>query len=266
MAAMTAIVTGPPARTAGTAFESRSGRTTAAITSAIRTSATAVWAATAAAITSAALWALETGPRIAADPGRITRKIFARSCGAADARCASLTGKQNDIIFDDRGFRGDFSYVRLNHFCFGVFVFGLLAFSVVVHGVLGITEGCGVFGTFVRGVSFEFGAIGGAVLFDFLGFILGEFALRGSLIFSGVQVRFFLAFVFLGFFVLGKFGFASGVNSLDFVIFFEFGATDQGIGLDVIGGFLVFCLDELGRKGNDLVFAQFDFTARGHRV
>jgi len=104
------------------------------------------------------------------------------------------------------------------------------------------------------------------VLFDFLGFILGEFALRGSLIFGGVQVRFFLAFVFLCFFILGKFGFASGVNFLDFVIFFEFGATDKGIGLDVIGGFLVFCLDELGGKGNDLVFAQFDFAARGHGV
>ena len=262
---MTAIVPWT-ARTAGTAFESRTGRTTTAITSAIRTSATAVWAATAAAIASAALWALETSAGIAADAGGITRKIFARSCGAADARCASLTGKQNDIIFDDRGFRGGFSSVRFNHFCFGVFVFGLLAFSVVMHGVLGMTEGCGVFGTFVCGVGFEFGAIGGPVLFDFLGFILGEFALRGSLIFGGVLVCFFLAFVFLGFFVLGKFGFASGVNFLDFVIFFEFGATDKGIGLDVIGGFLVFGLDELGRKGHDLVFAQFDFAARGHGV
>jgi len=42
------------------------------------------------------------------------------------------------------------------------------------------------------------------------------------------------------------------------------GAAYEGIGLDVIGGFLVFCLHELGRKGHNLVFAQFDFAARGH--
>jgi hypothetical protein len=158
--------------------------------------------------------------------------------------------------------------VRLDHFCFGMFVFGVLmlgmrVFRESVHGVLGITESGGVFSAFVRGVGCEFGAVGGAMLFDFFGFILGEFSLRGSLIFGGVQVRFFLAFFFLGFFVFRKFGFPSGVKFLGFVVFFEFGAADEGIGLDVIGGFLVFCLDELGRKGHHLVFAQFDFAARG---
>ncbi len=263
MAAMTAIVPWT-ARTAGTAFESRTGRTATAITSAIGTSATAVWAATAAAISSAALWALESSVGIAADTGGITRKIFTRSCGAADARGAGFAGKQDHVVFDDGWSRGDFSCVRLDYFRFGMLVLGMLVFRESVHSVLGITESGSVFGAFMRGVRFEFGAIRCAVLFDFLGFILGELGFRGGLIFGGVLVCFFLAFVFLSFFVLGKFGFASGVNFLDFVIFFEFGATDKRIGLDVIGGFLVFCLDELGRKGNDLVFAQFDFVARTH--
>jgi hypothetical protein len=118
----------------------------------------------------------------------------------------------------------------------------------------------------MRGVGFEFGAIRGAAFFDFLGFILGEFGFRGGLIFGGVEVCFFLAFFLFGFFVFGQFGFAGGVSFLDFVIFFKFGAADESIGLDVIGGFLVFGLDELGRKSHDLVFAQFDFAARGHSV
>jgi hypothetical protein len=153
--------------------------------------------------------------------------------------------------------------VRFDHFCFGLLVPRVLVFRVVVHDVNGIAEGSGVFGAFVGGVGFELGAIRGAMLFDFLGFSLGELGLRGSLIFGGIQVRVFLALFFLGFFVLRKFGFASGVNFLDFVIFFKFGAADESIGLDVIGGFLVFCLDELGREGYDLVFAQVDFAPRG---
>lgn len=150
-----------------------------------------------------------------------------------------------------------------DHFCFGVFVFDVFALGVFVYDVLGITEGGSVFGAFVRGVGCEFGAIGGAMLFDFFGFSFGEFGFRGNLIFGGVEMGFFLAFFLFGFFVVREFGFAGGVNFLDFVIFFKFGAADEGIGLDVIGGFLVFCLDELGRKGHDLVFAQFDITARG---
>jgi len=97
-----------------------------------------------------------------------------------------------------------------------------------------------VFGAFVRGVCFEFGAIRGAVLFDFFGFSLGEFGLGGSLVFGSVQVRFFLAFFFFGFF-FGEFSFASGVNFLGFV-FFEIGATGEGINLGVIGSFFVFGL------------------------
>jgi len=83
---------------------------------------------------------------------------------------------------------------------FDVFVLGVCVFSVFVHDVLGITKSCGVFGAFMRGVGFEFGAICGAMLFDFLGFSLGKFGLGGNLVFGGVQMRFFLAFFFLGFF------------------------------------------------------------------
>jgi hypothetical protein len=267
MAAVTAIMPGSTG-TARTAFESWAARASAVRTT-IGTAATAVWAATAAAITSSALWTLETGARIAADAGGIAREIFARSSGAADARGSGFAGKQDDVVFDDGWSRGDFSCARFDQFCFGMFMFGVLmlgmrVFRESVHGVFGITESGSVFSAFVRGVRFEFGAIRGAVLFDFLGFSLGEFCLRGSLIFGGIEVRFFLAFFFLGFFVLRKFGFASGVNFLGFVIFFKFGAAYEGIGLDVIGGFLVFCLHELGRKGHNLVFAQFDFAARGH--
>jgi hypothetical protein len=267
MAAVTAIMPGT-AGTAGTAFESWAARASAVRTT-IGTATTAVWAATAAAITSAALWTLETGTRIAADAGGIPREIFARSSGAADARGSRFAGKQDDVVFDDGWSRGDFSCVRFDQFCFGMFMFGVLmlgmsVFRESVHGVLGITESGGVFGAFVRGVGCEFGAVGGAMLFDFFGFILGEFGLRGSLIFGGVEVRFFLALFFLGFFVLRQFSFASGVNFLGFVIFFKFGAAYEGIGLDVIGGFLMFCLHELGRKGHNLVFAQFAFAARGH--
>jgi hypothetical protein len=97
-----------------------------------------------------------------------------------------------------------------------------------------------VFGAFVRGVGFEFGAVGGAVFLDFLGFFLGEFGFRGGLVFGGVEVRFFLAVLFLGFFVIGKFGFAGGVNFLG-VVLFEFAAPGQSVGFGVIGSFLVFC-------------------------
>ena len=198
---------------------------------------------------SAALGPLETRAGIAAaDTGGIAREIFARSRGAANARGARLTGKQNDIFLDDGWARGDFACVGFDHFCFGVFMFGVLVldmfvfrvFSMFVHDMLGITESSSVFGAFVRGVGLEFGAIRGAVLFDFFGFGLGEFGLRGGLVFGGVQVRFFLAFFFFGFF-FGEFRFASGVNFLGFV-FFEFGATDEGIDFSVIGSFFVFCL------------------------
>ena len=95
-------------------------------------------------------------------------------------------------------------------------------------------------GAFVSSVSLEFGAIRGAVLFDFFSFSFGELGFRSSLVFGGVQVRFFLALFFLGFF-FGEFCFASGANFLGFV-FFEIGATGEGINLGVIGSFFVFCL------------------------
>jgi hypothetical protein len=99
-----------------------------------------------------------------------------------------------------------------------------------------------VFGAFVRGVGFEFGAIRGTVLFDFFGFGLGEFCLRRGLIFGGVQMRFFLAFFFLGFF-FGEFAFASGVDFLVFVLFlFEIGATGESVNLGVIGSLFVLSL------------------------
>jgi hypothetical protein len=116
--------------------------------------------------------------------------------------------------------------MRFDHFRFCVFVFGWF-----VHDVLGITEGSGVLGAFVSGVGFEFGAIRGAMLFDFLGVILGEFGL-GGLVFGGVQVSFFLAFLLLGF-LIRQFGFRRGVNLLGFVLF-EFSATDEGIRFGLI--------------------------------
>jgi hypothetical protein len=236
MAAMTAIMP-RTAGTARTAFESRAGRTTATITTAIGTAATAVWTTTTSAVTPSALRTLKTGAGIAADAGGITREIFARSRGAADARGASLTGKQDDIFFDDDGFRSHLACVRFDCFRLGVFVLGMLVFSMFVHNMLGITKSGSVFGAFMRGVGFEFGAIRRAMLFDFLGFIFGKFGLRGSLVFGGVQVRFFLAFFLLGFF-FREFGFASGVNFFGLVLF-EFGATREGIDFGVVGSFFV---------------------------
>lgn len=155
----------------------------------------------------------------------------------------------------------DLACVGFDHFCFGMF--GVMLFRVLVHDVLGIAQSSGVFGTFVGSIGCEFGAIGGAVFLDFFCFSFREFGFRCSLVFGGIAMFFLLPLFFLGFFVLRKFGFASGVNFRGFIVFFEFGAADESIGLDVIGGFLVFRLDELGRKGHDLVFAQFDIAARG---
>lgn len=116
----------------------------------------------------------------------------------------------------------------------------------------------------MRGVGFEFGAIRGAMLFDFLGFRFGEFGLSGSLVFGSVQVRFFLAFFFFLFF-FGEFGLASRANFLWFVLF-EFGATGEGIHLGVIGSFFVFCFGQFEREGCGLLLVQFGFAARGRGV
>jgi len=240
---------------AGTAFESRGGRASAVWTTiwaAIGTAATAVRAATAAAIASPTLWALETGARIAADAGGITRKFFASSEGTADTGSASLTGKQNDIVFDPSRLPGDVACMRFDHFRRGMFVFGMLGCGVFGYHMLGITEGGSVFGAFVRGVGCEFGAIGGAMLFDFFGFILGEFGIRGGLIFRSVEVGFFLALLFFGIFVVREFGFSGSVNFLGFVV--EFGAADEGIGFGEIGSLFVFCFGQLQREGRRLLF------------
>lgn len=117
--------------------------------------------------------------------------------------------------------------MRFDHFRFCACVF-----RGFVPDVLGITEGSGVLGAFVSGVGLEFGAIRGAMLFDFLGVILGEFGLGGRLIFGGIQVSFFLAFLLLGF-LIRQFGFRGGVNFLDFVLF-EFSPTDEGIRIGLI--------------------------------
>jgi hypothetical protein len=157
-----------------------------------------------------------------------------------------------------------FDYFRFGVFVFDMFVLGVSVFSVLDHYVFGITKSCGVFGAFVRSVGFEFGAIRGAMFFDFLGFSLGELGLGGSLVFGGVQVRFFLAFLFFGFFV-GEFCCASGVNFLGFVLF-EVGATGEGIHLGVIGSFFVLGLGQFERERRRLLIAQFDFGARGRGV
>ena len=137
--------------------------------------------------------------------------------------------------------------MRFDDFGLGVFVFAvfavfmldMLVFGVFVHEVLGVAQSGSVFGAFVRGIGFEFGAVGSAVLFNFLGFLFGEFGFRGGLIFGCVEVRSLLALFFFGFFVLGKFGFADKVNPFD-LIFFKFGATDECIGFRFIGSLLVF--------------------------
>jgi hypothetical protein len=142
MAAVTAIMPGSTGA-AGTAFESRATRAPAVwttIATAIRTATTAVWPATAAAITSSTLWALETRAGIAADTGRITREVFARSSGAADARGARFAGKQDDVVLDDGWSGSDFSCVRFDYSCVGVLdVLVLRVFRVFVRDMLRIT-------------------------------------------------------------------------------------------------------------------------------
>jgi hypothetical protein len=242
---------------AGTAFKSRAGRASAVWTTigtAIGTTAAAVWAATATAIASTTLWTLETGARVAADTGGIARKVFARSGGAADTGGASLPGKQNDIVFDHHWLCGDFAGMRFDQFRLGAFVLDRFKRGVFGHNMLGITEGSSVFGAFVRGVGCEFGAIGGAMRFDFFGFILGEFGFRGSLIFRSVEVGFFLALLFFGIFLVCEFGFSGSVNFLGFVVV-EFGAADEGVDFGVLGSLFVFCFGQFQREGCGLLFA-----------
>lgn len=128
------------------------------------------------------------------------------------------------------------------------------------HRVLRITESGGVFGTFMRGVGFEFGAIGGAVRFDFRSFFFGKLGLRGSLLFRSVQPFVLLTLFLLGFF-FREFGSRVGVNFLYFVLF-EFGATGEGVSVSEVGSFLVFCFDELRREGRGLIITEIGIALR----
>jgi hypothetical protein len=144
--------------------------------------------------------------------------------------------------------------VSFDYFCFRMFVVSMFVFRVIVGHMLGITESGSVFGAFVGGVGFKFGAIRGAVLFDFLGFFFGEFRFGGRLVFGSIKMRFLLTLFFFGFFVFCKLGFASGVNFLR-LVFLEIGAAGKGIGLGVVGSFFVLCLSQLGSEGDGLFFA-----------
>lgn len=225
MAAVTTIVT-RATWAARTAFESRAGWTAAVWA--------AIWAtigpATTTTIAPAALRPLETSAWIAADARGIAGKIFARSGGPANTRGASLAGKQNDVVLENRGFRDRLANGSFDHFRFGM----------IGDNVLGITECHGVLGAFVGGVGFEFGPIGGAASIDFRGVFLGKFGLSGSLVFGSVELCFLLALFFLGFFflLLGESGFRSDLSLLGLVLV-EFGATGESIGFGVIGSFLV---------------------------
>lgn len=120
-------------------------------------------------------------------------------------------------------------------------------FGVLENDVFGVAKGDNVFGALVGSVGFKLSAIGGPACFDFGGFFFGEFRLRGSLIFRGVEFCTFLALFFLGFFflLLGEFGFGGGLHILGFV-FVKFGAASQGIGVGVVGSFFMFCFGEFG--------------------
>src|SRR5277367_588349 len=141
---------------------------------------------------------------------------------------------------------------------FGLAVFVMLllvlfGFCVVVHDMHGITEGGSVFRAFVRGVGFEFSAIHGTVMFDFLRFLFGKLGFGGGLIFGGVEMSFFLALFLFGFF-FGEFGLGSGVNFFDFFfVVVEFGATCESIDLRVIGSFFVFRFGEFEGQGCGLL-------------
>lgn len=159
------------------------------------------------------------------------------------------------MSFDHFGF----GVLVLASFVLVVFVFSVFVFRVLVGDVFGITESGGVFCAFVGGVGFEFGAIRGAMLFHFFGFILGEFRLGGSLIFGGVEVSFFLAVLFFRF-LFRKFGLGRGVNFFRFVLF-ELGAAGKGIGFGVVGGFFVFCFRQFECERCGLLFVQFGVGA-----
>ena len=134
-----------------------------------------------------------------------------------------------------------------------LFVFDVLVLGMVVRDML--AESGSVFGTFVCGVGFEFGAIRRAVLFDFLGFVFGEFGFGSRLIFGGVEMRVFLAIFFFGFF-LREFSIEGGLNIFHFV-FVEIGTTGESVGFRVVGGFFVFRFGKFERERSGLLIVQF---------
>jgi len=182
---------------AGTALEALAGASAStaafgAATTIVGATATAVWTATAiiaAAIAStAAEGALETLARIAANARGVARKFFARRWGAANAaRSASFSRQQNDVALGDRRGRGSGTVYRgvpgvsaLRFFlAVGSFVMPfVMAFVMfVARSMLFFVKSKRgmMLGALVRGISFRFGAIGGAALFDLGGFVVGEF-------------------------------------------------------------------------------------------
>ena len=98
------------------------------------------------------------------------------------------------------------------------------------------------------------------MLFDFFGFFFGELGFRGGLIFGGVEMSCFLAVLFFGFLVFGKFSFTDDVDFIR-VVFFKFGATCKSVGFGFVGGFFVLGFGEFERERCSLLLVQFDFAA-----
>jgi hypothetical protein len=128
-----------------------------------------------------------------------------------------------------------------------------------VHDMLGIAESGSVFGAFVCGIGCEFSAVGGPMLFDFFGFLLGEFGFRGGLIVGSVEPYFILPFFLFSFF-------AFGVNFFGVVIFLKICAAAESVSVDVLRSFFMFCFDQFGGEGHNLVLAQFCVAACGRGV
>jgi hypothetical protein len=207
--AMASLVPAVMTRTAwpaGTALEALAGASTTAATAfraattTIGASSTAVWTATAivaAAITSAAAeGALESLARIPTNARGLARKFFAwRGCAAAGAaRGAGFAGQQDDVVLGDVRCRGggneiafrDVSGVGALGFFLAVSSFVMafiLMMRFVMFGAMFASGGvffvvkskrCVMLGTFVRGIGFRVGTIGGAAFFDLGGFVVGE--------------------------------------------------------------------------------------------
>jgi hypothetical protein len=139
-------------------------------------------------------------------------------------------------------------FAVLTMFFFVMLVLG----GMFVLDMDGIAKRGGVFGGFVSGVCFEFGAIGGAVLFDLGSFGFGEFRFGSGLVFRCVEPGFLLSFFFVFFF--RKFGIEGGLNILDF-FFVEFGAAYESVDLGVVGSLFVLGFGEFVSDGRGLVLA-----------